>query len=279
MIGAQRLNFTFLQGTQQLRLQAQGHVTDLVQKQGATVGQLEFSVTPLSISASESAGRNAKKLCLQQGFWHRRNVDADQRPPGTRRAGVDGMGQQLFTRARFPQQQNGTVGLGGSPGLAFQIGDHRTGPHKTGETVTSLTQSWPSPSLRGQSIACLVQLPLHQGKFRHQGLQIGFWLLKQHHTQSANDHTRVIPQGKPADQKGSRSVREQIDEDGLARFHHLTHLGVLHHLHHGSPHKIFLFLEPQGGQVAPVVVIDPNHTTRPIHQQHSFTGVGKHIKQ
>ena len=157
---------------------------------------------------------------------------------------MDGMGQQLFAGTRFTQQQNRAVGLGRSSGLPFQIGHDRTGPHKTGKTETSLTQGGPCFALCGQGIACFVQLALHQGKFGHQWLQIGFRLIKQHHTQSANDHPGLITQGESADQKSPCFVGQQIDEYGFTRFHHLAHLGVVHHLHHRPADKILLFVKP-----------------------------------
>ena len=80
LVGAQRLNSRFLQGAQQLSLQAQGQVANLIKKQRATVGQQKFAIAPLAVGAGLGARCDAKKIGLQQGVGYGRYIQVINGP-------------------------------------------------------------------------------------------------------------------------------------------------------------------------------------------------------
>ena len=61
-IGADTLDLALLQGPQQLGLQAEGQFADLVQEQGATVGQLELA-GPITDGTGEGARITSYNVC------------------------------------------------------------------------------------------------------------------------------------------------------------------------------------------------------------------------
>ena len=80
LVGAERLNFRFLQGAQQPGLQAQGHVANLIKKLRATVGQQNFAIATLAVGAGLGARCDAKKIGLQQGVGYGRYIQVINGP-------------------------------------------------------------------------------------------------------------------------------------------------------------------------------------------------------
>ena len=282
-VRAQRLNLALLQGPQQLGLQTQGHVANLVQKQGATVGQFEFAHPPLAFGPGERAGRHAKKFGFEQGVGHCGNVDADQGPIGAAGSSMNRVRQQLFARAGFPQQEHGAVRLRGAAGLAFDLQCRCAGAYETGKAVFGTACAIGRlqkrvVALPRQLAPGVVQIALQQGEFINQRLQAGFGPVKQHDAQGANHLARAVAQRNAADHKGARPVRQQIDQDGFARLQHVMHLGVLHHTGDRVADKVFHPLKTQRRQKPLVLVIDPDHPRLPVHQQHALAGIGKQVE-
>src|SRR3989304_5433282 len=102
--GAHLLVFSLLKHAQELRLQVQGKVADLVEEERPPVGQLK---TPLarSYGAGDRAFFMAEQFRFEQRFRQRRAVDLDQRTARSWAGKVDGLGNQLFSRARFAADQ------------------------------------------------------------------------------------------------------------------------------------------------------------------------------
>ena len=75
---AQPVDLAFLQGAQQLRLQADIHFADLVEQQRPAIRRLEFADTACD-GAGERALLVAEQLGLQQVLGDRRTVQRDER--------------------------------------------------------------------------------------------------------------------------------------------------------------------------------------------------------
>ncbi|MNJ45961.1 hypothetical protein D3C77_410800 [compost metagenome] len=79
LVGAHRLVFFFLQHAQQFALQRQRHVADFVEKQGATLSQLQLARAAFAIGAGVGTRCGAKEFGFKQGFRNGGAVDADKR--------------------------------------------------------------------------------------------------------------------------------------------------------------------------------------------------------
>jgi hypothetical protein len=90
----------FFQHPQQLGLTREAHVADLVEKQGATGGELEFA-GPRFVCVSKRTFLMAKQLAFQQRFGERRAVHCDERMLAAPAAEVDRAGHHLLARAVF----------------------------------------------------------------------------------------------------------------------------------------------------------------------------------
>ncbi|MNF75520.1 hypothetical protein D3C84_575880 [compost metagenome] len=97
---AHPLHFALLQNAQQLGLQAQGHFGNLVEQDGAAVGQFE-----LARRAGDGAGEGALLMAEQGGLQHvvrdGRAVDGDEGAAGAGRLLVDVLRQYLLASAGF----------------------------------------------------------------------------------------------------------------------------------------------------------------------------------
>src|SRR5262245_50781361 len=71
---AESIDLSFLQHTQQFGLQQQRHVTDLVQKQGAAMGEFELARSRLS-GSRERATLITEQLAFEQGVRNCRAVN------------------------------------------------------------------------------------------------------------------------------------------------------------------------------------------------------------
>ncbi len=94
-----------LQHAQVLRLQVRAHLGDLVEEDGAAVGQLEVAGPPRH-RAGEGPLLVAEQLALEQRLRDRRAVHRHERPLGPLRELVDGARDQLLARAGLAQDQH-----------------------------------------------------------------------------------------------------------------------------------------------------------------------------
>ena len=252
LVGAQRFNFAFLQSPQQLGLQGQRHVANFVQKQSTAMGQAEFAFAALLLGAGIGTWGHAKKLSLQQGVGHRSDVQADERPIGTHRGGVDSMRQQFFARTGFAQQQHRAGRLRSAPGLALDLDRRRAGTDKAGKGVARLARVAAllftlAHALGGQFTPSVIQVALQQGKLAHQRLQTGFGVVKKHNAQGANDFASAVAQGDAAHHKRAGQIGQKVNENGFAGFEHVVHLGVLNHAGHRVANKILYPVKTERG--------------------------------
>jgi hypothetical protein len=97
---------------QQLGLQRRMQLADLVQEDGAAVGELEAAGLAL-VRAREGAALVAEELGFQQITRHRRAVDLHEGVAAPGRVGVDGARHDLLAHARLPAHEHGDVGARG----------------------------------------------------------------------------------------------------------------------------------------------------------------------
>ena len=107
---ADPLEGAFLDHPQDLGLGFQGHVPDLVQEQGAPVGQLELAPAPLHRSG-EGAPLVAEQLGEQQALREGGAVQADEAGLGPVAGEMDVAGQHLLAGAAFPRDQHRGVAV------------------------------------------------------------------------------------------------------------------------------------------------------------------------
>src|SRR5262249_46402717 len=105
------LERALLEDAQQLDLDVHGQVPDLVEEQGAGVGELE-APEPAPLGPRESALLAAEGLALQDPLRERAAVERHERPLGAGAARVDGPGHQLLARARLAPDQHAGFGMG-----------------------------------------------------------------------------------------------------------------------------------------------------------------------
>src|SRR5262249_13916311 len=102
------LEFALLQDAQQLDLRLVRDLGDLVQENGAAVGQLEASAAP-GDCAGEGALLVAEQLALHQAGREGGAVDLDERLVPALAGRVDGACDQFFAGAGLPGNQHGGV--------------------------------------------------------------------------------------------------------------------------------------------------------------------------
>ena len=103
------LQLAFLQDPEQLDLNLLGKIAHLVQEDRRAVGPFETPRLPRQ-GSRKGAFLAAEQLAFNEGARQGGTVDLDHGSVPARTAVVNGTGQQLLPRARFPQQQNGRVG-------------------------------------------------------------------------------------------------------------------------------------------------------------------------
>ena len=99
------VDFPFLDGAQQLRLQARVHLGDFVEEYGATAGFLEFSDSP-GDGAGEGALLMSEQLGFEQILGDRCTVHRDELLLGARAPAMNEVGQQFLAGARFAGDQD-----------------------------------------------------------------------------------------------------------------------------------------------------------------------------
>jgi hypothetical protein len=104
-LAAQAQHRAFLQRAQQLGLQRQRQLADLVQEDGAAVGQLE-PAGAFTMAAGEGAAFVAEQFALEQRLGNGGAVDLDEGRVAARAGQVQRAGEQLLAGAAFTQQQH-----------------------------------------------------------------------------------------------------------------------------------------------------------------------------
>src|SRR5204862_2480674 len=94
---------------QELGLQAERQLADLVEEQGALVGELEAAELLLG-GAGERALLVTEQLALDQRLGERRAVDRDAWTGAPPRRAVDRARHHLLARARLAAEEDGRVG-------------------------------------------------------------------------------------------------------------------------------------------------------------------------
>src|SRR5690606_11619300 len=89
---------TGLDGTEQLGLQVDAHLSELVEEECALVGPLEDTLV-LGGGAGERALLVAEEFALEEGGWKRRAVEDDEWSGLAQAALVDGACEELLARA------------------------------------------------------------------------------------------------------------------------------------------------------------------------------------
>ena len=118
---ADALEFRLLNGPQQLDLDLLGDLADLVEEQGAAVGELE-AAGPARHGAGEGAALVAKQLAFDQAGRDGRAVDLDEGLVVPRRAEVQRPGDQLLAGAALGGDEHGRgAGSDGSDDLADRL--------------------------------------------------------------------------------------------------------------------------------------------------------------
>ena len=102
---ADAVDLAFLDGAQQLGLQARVHLADFVEQQRAAIGFLELADAPRD-GAGERALLVAEQFGFQQVLRNRRAIDADERLVGARGFAVDVARQHFLARAAFAGDQD-----------------------------------------------------------------------------------------------------------------------------------------------------------------------------
>ncbi|MNR06691.1 hypothetical protein D3C85_1227720 [compost metagenome] len=105
-VRADPLQLSALQHAQQLCLDRQWQLADLIEEEGAFIGQFELALA-LVHRAGESAPHMAEQFALYQGVGQGGAVEADQRMLGAQRAAMDGLGHQFLADAGFAADQHG----------------------------------------------------------------------------------------------------------------------------------------------------------------------------
>src|SRR5260370_36783400 len=100
--------FMFLQNTQESDLRLGRKLSDFIEEDGASFGQLKAPQAPLSCPG-EGPLLMAEQFRRDQVAWNCGAVNTGQRSRGTLRAFVDGTCDQFFARPRFAGDQNGGV--------------------------------------------------------------------------------------------------------------------------------------------------------------------------
>ncbi len=115
-VDAEALELALLQDAQQLRLQFERDLANLIEEDGALVGELE-AADALRDGAGEGAALVPEKFAFEQTGGNRRAVELDERARVARAEIVEGAGDQLLARAGLAVDDDG--GIGGSDRLHF----------------------------------------------------------------------------------------------------------------------------------------------------------------
>ena len=126
LLAADALELLLLQHAQQLELQAGRHVADLVEEQGAAVGQLEPAELALD-GAGEGALLVAEQLGLEQRLGQRAAVDLDERPCPRASSGRGWRAPPAPCRCRTRRGCSTGMSGGATFSMVWNSGAHRAG--------------------------------------------------------------------------------------------------------------------------------------------------------
>jgi hypothetical protein len=121
---ADPVDLPLLDRPQQLRLQANIHLADLIEQQGAAMGFLELADPPRGRSG-EGPLFMAEKLGLEEVFRNGGTVDRDQRSGVAAALAVNMPGDHFLARAAFAGDQHAGIGPGDLLGDAQDTGHCR----------------------------------------------------------------------------------------------------------------------------------------------------------
>ena len=107
-LAAEALDPLVLEDAQELGLERRRHVADLVQEQGAAVGDLELAAAGRS-RAGEGPALVAEQLALEQRLRDGGAMDRDEWSVRARASGVDGARQPFLANARLAQDDQRAV--------------------------------------------------------------------------------------------------------------------------------------------------------------------------
>jgi hypothetical protein len=124
----------------------------------------------------------------------------------------------------------------------------------------------------------VVEFALQLPELGDQRLHRRFRVIEQHEADRTDDHTLVIAQGQPADQKGAGLVAQQVDQDRLAAVDHVAHQRVGHDLLDPSADEV-RFVVAEGGQEALVAFADPDNAVLAVDDHRSHRAGREHLEQ
>jgi hypothetical protein len=149
-----------LQGAQQLRLHAEGHLADFVEKKRSS-RRLDEEPLARQASVGEGSSRVAKELALEERLRHGGAVDRDERAVGASAPRVNGTSHQLLPGPTLTGHQDRDLGLGHSLNELKCLRHPGTGTHHVLEG---------RPRELGAQSACFSpQHPLARGPFERRG--------------------------------------------------------------------------------------------------------------
>ena len=105
---AQPLDGAVLEYAQHFRLRHRIHVPNFIQENRAARSQLELSFFLLR-GARKRPALVTEQFRFDQRLWQRRAIHRNTRFPCPRRAGVNLLRQQIFSRAALSQNQHGRI--------------------------------------------------------------------------------------------------------------------------------------------------------------------------
>src|SRR5713101_3760604 len=111
LLAAERLDLSFLQRTQELRLRGEGQVDDLIEEKASACGQLELPFLSL-MRPRERALLITEELRLDQGVRYRAAVDRDKRLFASGTQLMDRASDELLASAGLAFDENRQRGVG-----------------------------------------------------------------------------------------------------------------------------------------------------------------------
>ena len=196
-------HFAFFKDAQQSRLQAQGHLADLVEKQRAAIGRLEQARVATAARAGEGAVLVAEQFRFQQRLGNGPAIDGDERTVriAPRTFAVDRLGHQFLAAARFPFDQHGA-------GRA-RIQHHGLAqPLHRGRVAAQVVQAAPQPLLVGRRAPSPAAIGLEPGQARQ---------FERIVERLPDRRRRIQEHGAQAGFLGQVGDRPGADDDGHAR--------------------------------------------------------------
>jgi len=102
-------NFTFLEHSQQTRLQSQGHLSYFIEEQGSTIGGFEMALALRNCSRKSSA-LVAEKLTVDQPLGNRATINCNERLVSTWTMPMDSFGHALLAGSGFALDYDRKIG-------------------------------------------------------------------------------------------------------------------------------------------------------------------------